>query len=178
MERHRQPDVILEAGTYQVTAELARYQSWQQEVTVTGRNQSQTFDVALAPDWAQVRFTTIPTAASAAVDNEPAAITANGVDVLSGEHTLTLSAPGFLPENIALSIVAGVDENLGTIILTPADATLTLSSQPIGASVTVDGVFSGLTPLVVPLSPNQPHVLQLSKAGFEPENRSPLADAR
>ena len=162
-------DVILEAGTYQVTAELARYQSWQQEVTVTGRNQSQTLDVALAPDWAQVRFTTIPTAASAAVDNEPAAITANGVEVLSGEHTLTLSAPGFLPENIALSIVAGVDEDLGTITLTPADATLTLSSQPNGASVTVNGAFFGLTPLVVPLSPNQPHVLQLSKAGFEPK---------
>jgi formylglycine-generating enzyme required for sulfatase activity len=103
------------------------------------------------------------------VDNAPAAITANAVDVLSGEHTLTLSAPGFLPENIALSIVAGVDEDLGTVTLTPADATLTLSSQPNGASVTVDGVFSGLTPLVVPLSPNQPHVLQLSKAGFEPE---------
>jgi formylglycine-generating enzyme required for sulfatase activity len=116
-----------------------------------------------------VRFTTIPTAASAAVDNEPAAITANGVDVLSGEHTLTLSAPGFLPENIALSIVAGVDEDLGTITLTPADATLTLSSQPNGASVTVDGAFFGLTPLVVPLSPNRPHVLQLSKAGFEPK---------
>jgi hypothetical protein len=74
-----------------------------------------------------------------------------------------------LPENIALSIVAGIDEDLGTVTLTPADATLTLSSQPNGASVTVDGVFSGLTPLVVPLSPNQPHVLQLSKAGFEPE---------
>ena len=46
--------------------------------------------------------------------------------MLSGEHTLTLSAPGFLPENVALSIVAGVDEDLGTITLTPADATLTL----------------------------------------------------
>ena len=101
------------------------------------------------------------------MDNEPAAITANGVDVLSGDHTLTLSAPGFLPENIALSIVAGVDEDLGTITLTPADATLTLASEPSGASVTVDGAFTGLTPLVVPLSPNQPHVLQLSKAGFE-----------
>jgi formylglycine-generating enzyme required for sulfatase activity len=152
-----------------VTAELTRYQSWQQEVTVTGRNQSQTLDVALAPDWAQVRFTTIPPVSSATVDDEPAAITADGVDVLSGEHTLTLSAPGFLPENIALSIVAGVDKDLGTITLTPADATLTLSSQPNGASVTVDGAFTGLTPLVVPLSPNQPHLLQLSKAGFEPK---------
>ena len=117
-----------------------------------------------------MRFTTIPTATypprwiASLLPSQ-----ANGVDVLSGEHTLTLSAPGFLPENIALSIVAGVDEDLGTITLTPADATLTLSSQPNGASVTVDGVFSGLTPLVVPLSPNQPHVLQLSKAGFEPE---------
>ena len=160
-------DLVLEAGTYAVTAQLERYQSFQQEITVTGRNQSQTLDIALAPDWAQVAFTTIPTAASATVDNEPAAITANGVDVLSGDHTLTLSAPGFLPENIALSIVAGVDEDLGTITLTPADATLTLASEPSGASVTVDGAFTGLTPLVVPLSPNQPHVLQLSKAGFE-----------
>ena len=160
-------DVVLEAGTYAVTAVLARYQSWQQEIIVTGRNQSQTFDVALVPDWAQVQFTTIPAAASASVDNTPVAMTVEGIAVLSGEHTLTLSAPGFLPENIALNIVAGVNEDLGTITLTPADATLTLASQPNGASVTVDGAFAGLTPLVVPLTPNQPHVLQLSKAGFE-----------
>ena len=159
-------DRILEAGRYAVSASLARYQRWQGELDVIGRNQSQTLDIMMVPDWAQVTFTTTPVSVTATVDGEVSEITERGVEVLSGERSLTLSAPGFMPATIPLNIVAGVDQDLGTITLTPADATLTLNSTPAGAGVSVDGTFAGLTPMVLPLSPGENHTISLSKAGY------------
>lgn len=159
-------DRVFEAGRYAVSASLARYQRWQGELEVIGRNQSQTLDIMMVPDWAQVTFTTTPGSVTATVDGEVSEITERGVEVLSGERSLTLSAPGFMPATIPLTIVAGVDQDLGSITLTPADATLTLNSTPAGAGVSVDGTFAGLTPMVLPLSPGENHTISLSKAGY------------
>ena len=159
-------DRVFEAGRYAVSASLARYQRWQGELEVIGRNQSQTLDIMMVPDWAQVTFTTTPVSVTATVDGEVSEITERGVEVLSGERSLTLSAPGFMPATIPLTIVAGVDQDLGPITLTPADATLTLNSTPAGAGVSVDGTFAGLTPMVLPLSPGENHTISLSKAGY------------
>ena len=159
-------DRVFEAGRYAVSASLARYQRWQGELEVIGRNQSQTLDIVMVPDWAQVTFTTAPVSVTATVDGEVSEITERGVEVLSGERNLTLSAPGFMPATIPLTIVAGVDQDLGSITLTPADATLTLNSTPAGAGVSVDGTFAGLTPMVLPLSPGENHTISLSKAGY------------
>ena len=159
-------DLTFEAGVYRVEAVLDRYQRWQGKIDVIGRNQSQTVDIVLLPDWANVSFSATPTTVTASIDGQPAETTATGVEVLSGEHELTLSAPGFMPLALSLSIVAGVDQDLGAVTLTPADAALTLESTPPGAGVTVDGAFAGLTPLVVPLSPGDRHDVSLSKAGY------------
>ena len=159
-------DRVFETGRYAVSASLARYQRWQGELEVIGRNQSQTLEIMMVPDWAQVTFTTAPVSVTTTVDGEVSEITERGVEVLSGERNLTLSAPGFMPATIPLTIVAGVDQGLGSITLTPADATLTLNSTPAGAGVSVDGTFAGLTPMVLPLSPGENHTISLSKAGY------------
>ena len=157
-------DRVFEAGRYAVSASLARYQRWQGELEVIGRNQSQTLDIMMVPDWAQVTFTTKPVSVTATVDGEVSEITERGVEVLSGERSLTLSAPGFMPATIPLTIVAGVDQDLGSITLTPADATLTLNSTPAGAGVSVDGTFAGPLPWFC-RPRGRPHH-QLSKAGY------------
>ena len=159
-------DLSLEAGIYKLEAALDRYQRWQGQIDVVGRNQSQTVDIVLLPDWANIRFSASPSAVTASVDGQPSDITAAGVEVLSGQRELVLSAPGFMPVTLPLSVVAGVDQDLGAVTLTPADATLTLDSAPPGAGVTIDGTFAGLTPLVLPLSPGDRHAISLSKAGY------------
>ncbi|MEK9655260.1 MAG: SUMF1/EgtB/PvdO family nonheme iron enzyme [Halieaceae bacterium] len=164
--------LLLEAGTYILGATLPRYQAWQGRVEVAGRNQSQRIDIALVPDWAQIRFTSIPESVVASVDGQPADMTPEGISVLSGEHELTLSAPGFVPATVPLSVVAGVHQDLGTISLAPADATLTLTTDPPGAGVTADGTFSGLTPLTLALSPGTPHTLHISRAGYQTQSVS------
>ena len=118
-------DLTLEAGVYRVEAVLDRYQRWQGRIDVVGRNQSQTVDIVLLPDWANVSFSATPTNVTVNIDGEPAETTATGVEVPSGEHELTLSAPGFMPLMLPLNIVAGVNQDLGAVTLTPADATQT-----------------------------------------------------
>lgn len=162
----------LEAGIYALGATLSRYQPWQGRVEVVGRNQSQRIDIALVPDWAQIQFATSPASAVASVDGQPVDMTSDGISVLSGEHELTLSAPGFVPASVPLTVVAGVDQNLGSITLAPADATLTLTTTPPGAGVTVDGTYSGLTPLTLALGPDVPHALKISRAGYQTQTLS------
>ena len=132
---------------------------------MVGRNQSQTIDIALVPDWAQVRFSTTPQRVTASIDGDAAEITPDGISVLSGEHELTLAHPA-LCRTGAAHYCGGRRQDLGEITLSPADATLTLNSRPTGAGVSVDGTFAGLTPLVLPLSPGTRHTIGLSKAGY------------
>ncbi|MEK9624742.1 MAG: PEGA domain-containing protein, partial [Halieaceae bacterium] len=75
---------------------------------------------ALVPDWAYVTFTATPSEVIATIDGETTEVTDKGIEVLSGEHELTLSAPGFMPVTVPLQIVAGIDQTLGAISLTPA----------------------------------------------------------
>ena len=126
-------DIVLEAGRYELAASLQRFQPWQNQIDVVGRSQSQTVQIALVPDWAHVTFSSTPSEVFAAIDSEPTAMTARGLEVLSGEHELTLSAPGFMPATLPLQIVAGIDHDLRTIALTPADATLSAFFSPVSA---------------------------------------------
>ena len=159
---------VLEAGNYFVSASMPRYKNWEGEIVVTGRNQEQTVDIALSPDWALIRFSTTPESIFASIDEKPADVSTKGIEVLAGNHVLHLSAPGFVTANLSLSVVAGVDQDLGHINLIPSDATLKLISNPSSATITLDGVFAGMTPLVLPISPAKIHTLKLSKAGFFP----------
>lgn len=88
------------------------------------------------------------------------------IQVLAGAAELTITAPGFNAVTRTLDVVAGSDQDLGAIELTPADGVLALDSLPSGANVTVDGEFIGRTPLSLSLTPGVEHLLQLAKPGY------------
>ena len=156
----------LDAGTYEIVASLARYQQWQGQMEVLGRSQNQTLEVVLSPNWAQIRFNPKPSNLIASINGEPREIRNNEIQVLSGEHTLKLSAPGFLPEIRTLQVVPEIDQDLGNIYLKPADGALNINTKPSRAYVTLDGIYVGLTPTIVPLRPEKKHLIKLSKSGY------------
>ena len=63
-------------------------------------------------------------------------------------------------------IIAGSALQLENIELPPADGQLVLQSTPTAATVSVDGIFHGTTPLTLTLSSGHSHRLQLSKPGY------------
>lgn len=157
----------IDAGAHRLELRLPRYQPDARDIDITGRGVSQTFSLSLAPDWARVALATEPVGARVSIDDEPAVVADGGIEVLSGQHTLLVSAPGFREARRELRIDAGVDQDLGTIALVPANGVLELSSNPSSANVTVDGEFVGRTPVTIELSPGSAHLVQLAKAGYK-----------
>ncbi len=156
----------LAAGEYRLQVAAPRYQTASLALEVTGRGIEQTISTQLQPDWAEVRINSTPTA-NVWLNDEPAGSTDAPLEILSGEHAVTLRAPGYRDHMLSLTVVAEIAQSLGPIELIPADGVLDLSSDPSGANVSVDGVFQGRTPLQLSLSPNREHLIQLAKAGYE-----------
>jgi formylglycine-generating enzyme required for sulfatase activity len=120
----------------------------------------------LKPDWANITAVATPEDATVWIDGEPTATAGESFEVLSGEHQLTLRAPGYIEASVDLNVVAGIDQILKPVILVPAAGVLDLQSNPTAANVTIDGEFVGLTPLSVELAPGRDHRLQLNKVGY------------
>jgi formylglycine-generating enzyme required for sulfatase activity len=71
-----------------------------------------------------------------------------------------------------LEVKPGEPRDLGSVILSPANGILELASSPSGANVTVNGEFSGRTPLAVELIPGRSHRINLSRPGYRRFNTS------
>lgn len=157
----------LDAGDAVLQLSLPRYQPLSAPVTITGREVAQTLAFELLPDWADIRFSIEPKTATLTVDDVAQAYTVGEpVAVLSGEHQLAFSAPGFQTAMLELSVVAGTPQDLGDIVLTPADGVLRVSSTPSGANVSVNGEFQGRTPLSVALAPDRDHRISFARPGY------------
>lgn len=158
--------LVLDAGSRQLRISAPRYQPHEQVITVQGRGLEQAVAVELIPNWAEVTLSTVPDNATLSIDGAPMERPEPTIEILAGEHELTLSAPGYRAHRRSISITPGVPVDLGTVTLEPADGVLTLTSTPSGANTTVDGRFVGQTPIEIELSPGREHRIQLSMAGY------------
>ncbi|MCH1491629.1 MAG: SUMF1/EgtB/PvdO family nonheme iron enzyme [Luminiphilus sp.] len=156
----------LPAGPTPISVALARHQSSDELLEVTGRGIEQTLTLVLNPDWAEILVTAQPDDATLWIDDEPVSTVGTPVQVLSGDRLLSIRAPGYLDANIEVNVVAEVDQVLEPITLVPAAGILELQSSPAAANVTVDGDFMGLTPLSLELDPGRNHRIQVSKVGY------------
>ena len=154
------------AGARRLRVSAPRYQTVELPIEVTGRGIEQKVNTSLPPDWAEITITSEPIT-DVWLDGEPTGTSNSMLEILSGEHTVTLKAPGYRDHELTLNVIAGVAQSLGPIDLIPADGVIDLSSEPSGANVSVDGVFQGRTPLQLNLSPNREHRVQLTKAGYQ-----------
>jgi serine/threonine-protein kinase len=89
----------------------------------------------------------------------------------AGQHTVTVSKPGFSTDTRAVEVASGTKAFLVTH-LTQLMATLSVTSTPLGANVYVDGKDSGkLTPAQVSVDKGQ-HVVLVRKSGYIDETTS------
>ena len=133
-------DMPVAAGERQVRLLAERYLPQRHLITVTGMEQAQEFSFELEPAWANIAISSVPVGATVYVDGEVVATTPSLLELLQGEHQIVLEMPRFRSWQQALSVSAGVHQNLEPIVLAPAEGILQLSSRPNAASVTVEGV--------------------------------------
>ncbi len=158
--------VPVEAGEHSLRIQAARYLPLEQTLLVTGRNIQQHLELVLEPAWAEITIDSLPQGATVLVDGEAAGTTPVVLEILQGERQLILQKEGFAHWQEVLTITASEAQDMGTVELQPAAATIQLVSLPNRANVTVDGEFRGQTPLTLEVSPDHPHRLAVFKPGY------------
>ena len=154
------------AGSQRLRIETQRYLPVEQTLEVAGKGEAQQFSHVLQPAWANVHVTSEPAGATLQVDGESLGETPVEVELLQGERMLELSLKDHKRLSLQQQVQAGGDLVLGPLRLQMLDGHLTINSEPPAASLSVDGVFRGTTPLSLSLTSGVDHELRLSKPGY------------
>ncbi len=165
-------ELELPAGQHEVLVEHPRYLPEARIVDIEGKRKTQELSVTLAPNWANVEVTSSPPGATIYVDDEPLGTTPGIVEALAGEREIRVQAEGYRAHRQRIFAQAGEPMTLDSVTLVQADAKLTLTSMPRGAGVTINGQFSGRTPLTVDLKSGVSHAIQIISNGYRTAARS------
>jgi formylglycine-generating enzyme required for sulfatase activity len=160
-------DMQVAAGEHLIRIERERYLAQEQTVEIEGFGRKQQFEYVLAPAWAEVTLSTEPAGASILIGDREYGQTPVSFELLEGSHEIVLQKQDYLSHIIKLDIEAGINLSHDTVVLQLAPALLELTSEPSGATVTVDSVYKGKTPLTVEISAEKEHIFALSLPGYK-----------
>lgn len=156
---------LLRPGTYRLNVEAPGYHPYSSELIVS-KEASQRQEVMLQPLPGRLTVETQPSGVSLLLDGEVVAQTpVLDLSVEPGEHTLTLQAPRYLDLEQDLLITGREVQQRLSLQLAPAWADVSVSSEPSGASILVDGEPLGVTPASVEILQGE-RSLQLQLAGY------------
>lgn len=164
--------VELEEGEHTVLVEAPRYGPYLETLEVEGGGNAVEVEAVLEPRWARIAFGSEPVGARLRVDGEVLGQTPLEVELEEGLRRYELVRAGYKPHRGSLEVVALEDAAVGPIRLRPSDGNLVISSEPAGATVTVDGTFRGRTPFDLFLAPGRIYELRFSLVGHGPVERS------
>jgi formylglycine-generating enzyme required for sulfatase activity len=159
------------AGTHQLRIETDRYLPVTEQVQISGRGEAQHFSYELRPGWADVQINSDPVGATIRIDSQVRGLTPLTAELMAGTRHIELTLEKYTSVAVQHEIIAGTQAQLDTIVLTPANGELAISSEPSGATISVAGVFHGRTPAKVSLSSTEQHTVRLSKPGYQPADR-------
>jgi len=125
----------------------------------------QKLEVDLPPDWALVMIASEPPGAMVLLDGVPMGAAPARLEISSGHHRLELRLSGYKPHRRSFEVTASQPMDLGRVRLQAADGLLAIVTDPPGASISVDGVYAGRSPLEIAVDPGKEHILKLSLAG-------------
>ncbi len=116
----------------------------------------------------ELQITSSPSGAQVQVDGAVQGTSPfNAKSLASGQHTVVVSKPGYQSATRVIAVVVGKSTPLVVTLQAVAMATLSVSSQPAGAAILVDGKDSGkVTPAQLPMEAGE-HKIALRKAGFK-----------
>jgi hypothetical protein len=165
--------VPLPAGEVTLTFAKPRYQPAEVRAEIEGMERPQTITATLEPNWADVTITTTPPGAEIFIDDESTGQTTPAVvEVLAGEHEIRLKAPGHKSHRQRILVAAREQRTLEPVTLTRADSLLTVTTDPPGAGITLDGRFQGEAPVELAVRSGVRYRLQAFRSGYAPAERT------
>lgn len=162
------PPMTLEIspGTHQITLNKDRYQPFQIELIVEGKEAVQNIAATLEPDWADITIGSDPSGAEVVIDNMSIGTTPLSRQFLSGDHGFVLKKELFADSPQSIMVQAGVDDTL-SFRLQKLPGKLSLASAPSGAVVSIDNEYKGTTPVELELPSVIEHDIKLSAPGYK-----------
>ena len=158
-------DLELAAGEHAIELRAPLHLPFQTTVTFEPGDPPRELEVELVPNWATLKVATAPPEAAVSVDGKPAGSTPLEDRIEAGDRLLDIRRQGFKPFSKPVRVTAGETVDLGLVRLVPVDGRLAVSSNPPGATVTVNGVFRGTAPLELDLAPSPSYEVRASMAG-------------
>jgi formylglycine-generating enzyme required for sulfatase activity len=142
------PRYLMRTGPVEVQAQAEGYYDYAGTLTV-GEAQSQTFAIELIPLPGFLDLDSgVVTGAEVFVDGESVGTTPlTQLELAAGEHTLVVRKDRYESVETTLAMEGRSTSQALSVELLPAWATVNLSTTPPGATLTVDGVDVGQTPL-------------------------------
>lgn len=176
---HSAPALIKEvaAGYRELSVDAPLYRPVTQKVLIKGKGERQSLTLSLEPAWAEYSFNSQPEGAKVLIDGELRGQTPLTIKLEEGRRSLSIQADKFKPYERNIGVVAGLDLEVPSVDLIPADGTLNLSSSPTGAAVILNQEYQGNTPLTLRLSPNETQNLKLYKAGYQIQTNEVIINA-
>jgi formylglycine-generating enzyme required for sulfatase activity len=158
--------IELQPGRHQVDVSAERYLPFVGAVDMPGLGRQEEIYVQLVPRWSDVTVTSEPSGATIIVADEQVGTTPAVIQLLEGQHNISVIADGFSAWDGIIEAEANVAQTVPPIKLLPANAKLLVNSIPRGANVTVNGRYRGQAPLTLDLAPAIDYEIGLSRAGY------------
>ena len=155
-------------GSRRIRISADRHQDYTADLIIEGCGVLQTHRADLLPDWSAVTVNSTPAGATVSIDGKVMGQTPLRMELAAGAHALELQLARHRTWRTDLTVQADRPQTLETVLLQPADGSLTVSSKPSGAAVLAGSQYVGLTPLTIALAPDVTHTLRISKTGYEP----------
>jgi len=164
--------VPIPPGEHEIRLRAPRHQDFVTTLEIEGSDVRQVLRAELVPAWAPVTFRSRPVGAEVRVDGTPVGTTPLTAELGAGVHGYELHLAGFRSHRGRIRVEAGNPLTLAVAELQPARGRLEVTSEPEGATVTVDGEYRGTTPLSLELAPGESHAVEIAKAGFDPATKT------
>ena len=158
---------VLAAGTRDVELRFEKYFPIKEQLVINGMGEEQEFIFDLEPAWADVQIDTKPSGAEIFIDGKNVGLTPLDFDLIEGQHVLGIKKNGYKDFSTEIAVKARENIVLEPFNLSRLDSKLTIVSYPKGASVNIDSVYRGMTPVEIDLEPLVSHSVSVSKPGYK-----------
>lgn len=156
----------LEPGAHQVEVRHPRYRPFDFALDIEGMGIEQPVPVTLTRAWVNLALHSEPEGAAVIVVGEAIGTTPFTAELMPGAYEARYRLEGYEDGLQLVEAERGNDRELAPIILTPAKATLSISTRPADAMVYVDGAYIGTSPLSVAVAPGRKAAVKVTKPGY------------
>jgi formylglycine-generating enzyme required for sulfatase activity len=159
-------DISVSRGTRTLMVRAERFFDEIRQIEIEGYGARQVLSVPLRPSWGTIAVSADRPEASLILEGREPLSLPGEVDLPAGLHRLEITAAGAKTWRGAILVEAGARQTVGPVSLGAPDALWTIRSRPSGASVTVNGVFRGRTPVEVTLTPQMEQQIVVGQQGY------------